>query len=109
VIDRLTSRSAGFTSSITEDHEEGADPSQPIRGSVKIGLPMGVESFVGAAAGGAFAGTTSAEVLKLLLGVISLPPSRRSGGMGELLYFVCRGSFWNPTRSYGKSPRAAIS
>jgi len=31
---------------------------------------MGVESFVGAAAGGAFAGTTSAEVLKLLLAVI---------------------------------------
>ncbi len=31
---------------------------------------MGVESFVGAAAGGAFAGTTSAEVLKLMLGAI---------------------------------------
>lgn len=37
---------------------------------LRIGLPMGVESFVGAAAGGAFAGTTSAEALKLLLGVI---------------------------------------
>lgn len=37
---------------------------------LRIGLPMGVESFVGAAAGGAFAGTTSAEVLKLMLGVI---------------------------------------
>lgn len=37
---------------------------------VRIGLPIGVESFVGAAAGGMFAGTTSAEVLKLLLGVI---------------------------------------
>jgi uncharacterized membrane protein YfcA len=37
---------------------------------LRIGLPMGIESFVGAAAGGAFAGTTSAEVLKLLLGVI---------------------------------------
>jgi uncharacterized protein len=37
---------------------------------MRIGLPMGVESFVGSAAGGAFAGTTSAEVLKLLLGVI---------------------------------------
>lgn len=36
----------------------------------RIGLPMGVESFVGAAAGGAFAGTTSAEMLKLMLGVI---------------------------------------
>jgi uncharacterized membrane protein YfcA len=36
----------------------------------RIGLPMGIESFVGAAAGGAFAGTTSAEVLKLLLGLI---------------------------------------
>jgi uncharacterized membrane protein YfcA len=37
---------------------------------LRIGLPMGVESFVGAAAGGAFAGTTSAEVLNLMLGVI---------------------------------------
>ena len=37
---------------------------------LRIGLPMGVESFFGAAAGGAFAGTTSAEVLKLLLGAI---------------------------------------
>ena len=36
----------------------------------RIGLPMGVESFVGAAAGGVFAGATSAEVLKLLLGII---------------------------------------
>src|ERR1700730_7886190 len=37
---------------------------------LRIGLPMGIESFVGAAAGGAFAGSTSAEVLKLLLGFI---------------------------------------
>ena len=37
---------------------------------LRIGLPMGIESFVGAAAGGAFAGTTSGEVLKLLLGLI---------------------------------------
>jgi uncharacterized membrane protein YfcA len=37
---------------------------------LRIGLPMGIESFVGAAAGGAFAGTTSAEVLKLMLGEI---------------------------------------
>ena len=37
---------------------------------LRIGLPMGIESFVGAAAGGAFAGTTSAEVLTLLLGII---------------------------------------
>lgn len=35
-----------------------------------VGVPMGVESLVGAAAGGAFAGSTSAEVLKLLLGLI---------------------------------------
>lgn len=35
-----------------------------------IGVPMGMESLVGAAAGGAFAGSTSAEVLKLLLGFI---------------------------------------
>ena len=37
---------------------------------VRFGLPMGIESLVGAAAGGAFAGSTSAEVLKLLLGLI---------------------------------------
>ena len=37
---------------------------------LRIGLPMGIESFVGAATGGAFAGSTSAEVLKLMLGVI---------------------------------------
>jgi uncharacterized membrane protein YfcA len=37
---------------------------------LRVGLPMGIESFVGAAAGGAFAGTTSAEMLKLLLGAI---------------------------------------
>jgi hypothetical protein len=35
-----------------------------------IGMPMGIESLVGAAAGGTFAGSTSAEVLKLLLGLI---------------------------------------
>jgi uncharacterized membrane protein YfcA len=37
---------------------------------LRVGLPMGVESLVGAAGGGAFAGSTSAEVLKLLLGLI---------------------------------------
>jgi uncharacterized membrane protein YfcA len=37
---------------------------------LRVGLPMGVESLVGAAAGGAFAGSTSAELLKLLLGLI---------------------------------------
>jgi uncharacterized membrane protein YfcA len=37
---------------------------------LRVGLPMGVESLVGAAAGGVFAGSTSAEVLKLLLGLI---------------------------------------
>jgi uncharacterized membrane protein YfcA len=37
---------------------------------LRIGTPMGVESLIGAAAGGALAGTTSAEVLKLLLGAI---------------------------------------
>jgi uncharacterized protein len=36
----------------------------------RIGAPMGTESLIGAAAGGAFAGSTSAEVLKLLLGLI---------------------------------------
>ena len=37
---------------------------------LRVGLPMGIESLVGAATGGAFAGSTSAEVLKLMLGVI---------------------------------------
>jgi len=37
---------------------------------LRVGLPMGIESLVGAAAGGAFAGSTSGEVLKLLLGPI---------------------------------------
>jgi uncharacterized protein len=37
---------------------------------LRIGAPMEAESLIGAAAGGAFAGSTSAEVLKLLLGVI---------------------------------------
>lgn len=37
---------------------------------LRIGAPMGTESLIGAAAGGAFAGTTSAEVLKLMLGII---------------------------------------
>jgi hypothetical protein len=31
---------------------------------LRLGVPMGIESLVGAAAGGAFAGSTSAEVLK---------------------------------------------
>lgn len=42
---------------------------------LRIGLPMGVESFVGAAAGGAFAGTTSAEVL---LGIILVAAAFKS-------------------------------
>jgi len=37
---------------------------------LRVGLPMGAESLVGAAAGGAFAGSASVEVLKLLLGLI---------------------------------------
>jgi uncharacterized membrane protein YfcA len=37
---------------------------------LRIGVPMGIESLVGAAAGGAFAGSTSAELLKLLLGMV---------------------------------------
>jgi uncharacterized membrane protein YfcA len=31
---------------------------------------MGIENLVGAAAGGAFAGSTSTEVLKFLLGLV---------------------------------------
>ena len=37
---------------------------------LRIGAPMRTERLIGAAAGGAFAGTTSAEVLKLMLGII---------------------------------------
>jgi uncharacterized membrane protein YfcA len=37
---------------------------------LRVGLPMGIESLVGAAVGGAFAGSTSAEVLKLFLGLL---------------------------------------
>lgn len=37
---------------------------------LRVGIPMGIESLIGAALGGAFAGSTSAEVLKLLLGLI---------------------------------------
>jgi uncharacterized membrane protein YfcA len=37
---------------------------------LRIGLPMGVENLVGAAAGGLLAGSASAEALKLLLGGI---------------------------------------
>lgn len=37
---------------------------------LRVGLSMGMESLIGAAAGGAFAGTAPAEALKLLLGVI---------------------------------------
>jgi uncharacterized membrane protein YfcA len=42
------------------------------RGStlIRVGLPMGVESLIGAAAGGAFAGSASGEFLKLLLGLL---------------------------------------
>jgi uncharacterized membrane protein YfcA len=37
---------------------------------LRVGVPMGLESLVGAAAGGAFAGSTSAKVPELLLGLI---------------------------------------
>ena len=43
----------------------------PVRSTLlRVGLPIGIESLVGAATGGAFAGSTSAEVLKLMFGVI---------------------------------------
>jgi uncharacterized membrane protein YfcA len=37
---------------------------------IRVGLPMGSESLVGAAMGGAFAGSAPAVLLKLLLGII---------------------------------------
>jgi uncharacterized membrane protein YfcA len=37
---------------------------------LRVGLPTGVESLVGAAAGGAFAGSIPAEMLKTLLGLV---------------------------------------
>jgi uncharacterized membrane protein YfcA len=49
-------------------HRVGLVPSR--RTLLRVGLPMGAESLVGAAAGGIFAGTASAELLKLLLGAI---------------------------------------
>jgi len=36
----------------------------------RVGLPMGAESFVGAAVGGALAGSAPADMLKLLLGCV---------------------------------------
>jgi uncharacterized protein len=45
---------------------------------LRVGVPMGSESVVGAAAGGAFAGSTSAEVLKLLLGVILIAAAAKA-------------------------------
>ena len=52
---------------------------------VRIGLPMGIESLVGAAAGGAFAGSTSAEVLKLLLGLMAPPMKSLPGQNSRML------------------------
>ncbi|MBV8131660.1 MAG: sulfite exporter TauE/SafE family protein [Alphaproteobacteria bacterium] len=69
---------------------------------LRIGAPLGVESLIGASAGGAFAGSASAELLKLLLGLILVtaafkafwrhsPRSKHSGAtfashkMGEFL------------------------
>jgi uncharacterized membrane protein YfcA len=34
---------------------------------LRVGGPMGIESLIGAAAGGTYAGSASAEMLKLLL------------------------------------------
>ncbi len=45
---------------------------------LRVGLPMAAESFVGAVAGGAFAGSTSAEVLKLLLGTILIAAAAKA-------------------------------
>jgi uncharacterized membrane protein YfcA len=45
---------------------------------LRVGLPMGAESLVGAAAGGVFAGSTSAEVLKLLLGLILIAAAQKA-------------------------------
>ena len=45
---------------------------------IRVGLPMGIESLVGAAAGGAFAGSASAEVLKLLLGAILIAAAAKA-------------------------------
>lgn len=43
-----------------------------------IGLPMGAESLIGAAAGGAFAGSTPAEALKMLLGIILIAAAAKT-------------------------------
>ena len=39
---------------------------------------MGIESLIGAAAGGAYAGSASAEMLKLLLGVILIATATKA-------------------------------
>jgi uncharacterized membrane protein YfcA len=44
----------------------------------RIGAPMGVESLIGAAAGGAFARSASAEALKLLLGLILIAAAAKA-------------------------------
>lgn len=49
-------------------HRIGLFPSRSTL--LRVGAPMGTESLIGAAAGGAFAASTSAELLKLLLGLI---------------------------------------
>lgn len=45
---------------------------------LRIGLPMGAESLVGAATGGAFAGSTSAVLLTLLLGIILIAAAAKA-------------------------------
>jgi uncharacterized membrane protein YfcA len=65
---------------------------------IRVGLPMGVESLIGAAAAGIFAGSTSAEVLKLLLGAILIAAAVKAfwrrflvAEMGELDLAIRRG------------------
>jgi hypothetical protein len=66
---------------------------------------MGTESLIGAAASGAFAGYTSAEVLKLLLSGsrLSLPHSRHSGGA-----FDARNGLGSPGLAPAVEPEATI-
>ena len=45
---------------------------------LRVGGPMGIESLIGAAAGGAYAGSASAEMLKLLLGVILIATATKA-------------------------------
>src|SRR3981189_3666307 len=73
---------------------------------LRVGLPMGIESLIGAAAGGAFAGSTSADVLKLLLGLILIAAALKAfGGTSE---FSCTCGLCLSTPSKNRRRRSGL-